>query len=458
MPCKGCFEKQRKIDKLEDELQRTKQELYRYKKKIKDGYFGSSTPSSQKPFKENTAHKEKKNGGAVKGHKGHGRRKFSKDQIDDKKKYRVGHDNCKICNSPLEHKGYKLRTVIDGIIEKIKRLEYLIEKKYCPKCNKFFYGKIDVLPKLLVGNQLLAHCLCMHYVYGITVGKIRQILGKKAEGINWHTLFHKAAVIFEPVMENLKQEYRQSKVRHADETGWRTDGKKGYCWGFTNSQISIFQFKQTRSGKIARDIFGKKPVKGYLIVDRYNGYNKLSVKIQYCFEHLKRNIQDFGESVPDNKEVQCFINTVIPLLKEAIKLRKRYKTKKAYYKRAKEIKQELMMNMNKPSKHFGIKKWQEFFLKNEHRLYHWVEDKDVPADNNYAERELRLVVISRKVSFGSQSIKGAETRSILMSVLHTVKKRLKEKTIEEWLKETLDKIAYNPSVDVCSLIPKLDSS
>jgi len=454
MPCQGCFEKQLKIDKLEDELQRTRQELYRYKKKASDGYFGSSTPSSQKVFKENTGHKKKKDGGAVKGHKGHGRRKFNKNQIDEKKKYKVEHDNCPICNNPLEHKGYKRRNVIDGLIEIIKRVECLIEKKYCSKCKKFYYGKIyDILPKVLVGNQLLSHALCLHYIYGISVGKIKQILGKKAAGINWHNLFHKTAEIFKPVMEKLKQEYRQSKVRHADETGWRTDGNSGYCWGFVNSKTSIYQFRKTRSGKVAREIFGETPLDGYLVVDRYNGYNKLQVNMQYCFEHLKRNIRDFGESVPDNEEIQCFVNTIIPLLIEAMKLKKRCRTKKAYYKRAKEIKLELIQNMKKPSSHFGIKKWQEFFLENEYKLFHWVKDRDVPPDNNCGERELRKVVLARKVSFGSQSEKGAQTRSIIMSTLHTVRKRLKDKAVEEWLKETLDKIAVDPAIDICSLIP-----
>jgi len=40
-----------------------------------------------------------------------------------------------------------------------------------------------------------------------------------------------------------------------------------------------------------------------------------------------------------------------------------------------------------------------------------------------AERDLRPTVIARKVSFGSQSDAGAHTRGILMSVLHTLKKR-----------------------------------
>jgi len=48
----------------------------------------------------------------------------------------------------------------------------------------------------------------------------------------------------------------------------------------------------------------------------------------------------------------------------------------------------------------------------------------VPADNNRAERELRPLVIARKVSFGSQSDAGAQTREILMTVLHTLKKNV----------------------------------
>jgi len=35
-------------------------------------------------------------------------------------------------------------------------------------------------------------------------------------------------------------------------------------------------------------------------------------------------------------------------------------------------------------------------------MFHWVEDPRVPAENNLAERQLRLTVIARKVSFGPQ--------------------------------------------------------
>jgi hypothetical protein len=76
------------------------------------------------------------------------------------------------------------------------------------------------------------------------------------------------------------------------------------------------------------------------------------------------------------------------------------------------------------SKQVGIRKIQDIFRKNEERLYQWVKDRRVPAENNMAGKDFRPSVIAGNVSFGSQSTAGAETRSILMSILNTAGKRL----------------------------------
>ena len=68
-----------------------------------------------------------------------------------------------------------------------------------------------------------------------------------------------------------------------------------------------------------------------------------------------------------------------------------------------------------------------------------MKDRAVPPENNRAERELRPTVIARKVSFGSQSEAGAQTREILMSLLHTLKKR--EQDAEQYFKSVLDRLA-----------------
>jgi len=97
---------------------------------------------------------------------------------------------------------------------------------------------------------------------------------------------------------------------------------------------------------------------------------------------------------------------------------------------------------------------QDLFTVNTHRLYHWVQDRRVPPDNNLAERDLRPTVIARKVSFGSSSDAGARTRSVLMSVLHTLNKRRGNQSLESIFKNLLDEFAKNPQTLITSLFPK----
>jgi len=80
----------------------------------------------------------------------------------------------------------------------------------------------------------------------------------------------------------------------------------------------------------------------------------------------------------------------------------------------------------------------------------------VPADNNRAERELRPLVIARKVSFGSQSEAGAHTREVLMSVLHTLRKRTDDVTAA--FQRTLDRLAEDPTLNLYKLLFRSDSS
>ena len=84
---------------------------------------------------------------------------------------------------------------------------------------------------------------------------------------------------------------------------------------------------------------------------------------------------------------------------------------------------EIMASAQAPAQHPGIQKIQNIFRDHTKRLFHWSNSPKVPADNNRAERELRPLVIARKISFGSQSQAGARTRETLMTALHTLRKR-----------------------------------
>ena len=61
--------------------------------------------------------------------------------------------------------------------------------------------------------------------------------------------------------------------------------------------------------------------------------------------------------------------------------------------------------------------------RHQQELFIFVLETNVPFDNNFAERMIRLGVIMRKSSFNNRSNQEAKTQSVLMSVSITIKQR-----------------------------------
>jgi len=168
-----------------------------------------------------------------------------------------------------------------------------------------------------------------------------------------------------------------------------------------------FAFGRAARPSVAREVFGTQRLRGILVVDRYNGYNQMPCLIQYCYAHPLREVQDLGKEFPEVSEVSQFVASFAPLLAEAMKLRA----------------QEL------PAAQYRRRGWN-------------------------SKWRLRLWSIARKISFGSQSEQGAQTREILMSVLHTLRKRT-DNVFDAFLR-CLDALAENTKRDPYGLL--FDSS
>lgn len=447
--CEKCFEKQRKIDDLTDELQRLRGQLNRKERKEKEGPFGISTPSSQKPFKPNTPEEEKKMGGAKPGHKGHGRAGFTSEEADRVEEVSLSFDQCPDCHVLLEQKESASRSVLDLPPVKPRKVLMKLEKRECPLCRRWFTAKAPgVLPNSLLSNELLTYIVASHYLYGIPLGRIVKPLGLKIGTVI--AALHRLANLFEGVMPRLTEEYRQAKVKHADETGWRNDGHSGYAWVFCTTQVALFLCRDTRASIVPREVFGEGEIPGVLVVDRYRGYDCIKSKKQYCLEHLKRETEETRKEFADVEEVQRFCEPFLLLIRAAIRLRGQEIPDAVYYREAGKLKKEIVKMVQAEARHAGIRYLQGIFLDNEASLYRWVDDRDVPADNNFAERTIRLLAIARKTSFGSQSDQGAKTRSILMTVLHTLD--LRGADVSAVFKKALDTIVENPVVDLYALL------
>lgn len=344
---------------------------------------------------------------------------------------------------------------MDGEPLKTEKQLLLLDVKRCPKCRRIFRAKAPgVLPKGLISNQLLSTIAVQHYILGTTLGQLEKQLG-----IGYGTLvssMHALAERVRPSIGRLLREYRASFVKHADETGWRTDGRGGYAWLFCTPDLSIFRFRASRSAKVAKEVLGTRRLPGTLVVDRYNAYNKAPCHLQYCYAHLSRDVKDLETEFPDNQEVATFVHSLTPQLAVAMSLRNAHLSKREFKRQATLVRDVIKAIIDSPASHPGIQHIQDIFREKSKRMYRWVLDSRIPAENNLAERELRPLVIARKISFGSQSDAGALTRETLMTVLLTIKKRNRDPV--KTLTTALNTLAAHPQANVYRLLFESDSS
>lgn len=442
--CGVCLHKQRRLDELEEEVKSLRAKLRYQQRQAQEGFFGSSTPSSKTPVKENIQQKEKKPRGARPGHKGNGRRSHDEATVDHIVEVPPASETCPDCGNPLEKKGWAKRSVIDTPQQKPEKIIFRLAKRYCPQCRRSATPQPPgVLSKSLYGNQFIADAIEMHYLHGVPMGRISEHLGIGPGSLV--KLFRRCADLFEAVPNRLIQEFRQAPVKHADETGWRTDGKNGYVWLFATLDLSIFQFGKNRSSKVPQAVFGKGPLPGVLVVDRYAAYNKTPCRIQYCYAHLLRDVEDLDKEFPGEAEISTFVAVVAPQLSLAMGLRGQPISDDEFYRRASALRSEIKAAMAQPAKHLAIRRIQDIFRQHPHRMFLWAEDRAVPADNNLAERDLRPSVIARKVSFGSITDAGAKVRSTLTTVAATIRKR--GGNVGGRIKAALDLLARNPEAD-----------
>ena len=451
--CESCLEKQRIIDRQTEQIEALRKKVRQLERKAAQGPFGSATPSAKIPLKANTAEEQRsKPGGAQPGHAGHGRKVVEDSDAARMETIAVG-PTCPHCGAALEHKEYRGRSVIDSQPLRTEPILYQLERARCRRCGQTVQARAPgVLPKSLYGNPLITQVVFLHYRQGIPMGRLCDQLGIGLGAV--FEILHRMAALFRGVPPKLIEEYRQAAVRHADETGWRTDGRSGYAWLFASATVSLFRFRATRSAQVPKEVLGTQALGGVLVVDRYNAYNRSPCALQYCYAHLLRDVEDLAKEFPGEAEVTGFTSTLIPLLAEAMHLRGRPLADTEYSEQAGRLKQQIVDLVEQPAHHLGVRQMQELFRDNAHRLYHWVENRAVPADNNQAERQLRPTVIARKVSFGSQSDAGAKTREVLMSVVHTLVKRVSDP--EAHFQSVLDKLAADPKQDAAALL--LDTS
>lgn len=456
-----CLERQRLLDQnaeLKEELARAKAEIKRLRaeraKTPMEAQFEEGAPSSQCQKKTSPEERVARRGGAKDGHEPHCRCSATEETADEVREAEAPR-TCPYCHGELQEMPPRERTVVDLEEPRRREVAWKLGQGWCQRCRRAVRARpAGVLPKKAASNAALATLAQMLYVEMVTAGAVSRMTW-----INKGTLLGmmaSLAELLEPCLEAIKASVCASRVVHADETVWRCDGRGGYAWVFLGEGGVLLLCRTTRSGQVAVEALGRLNKDGVLVTDRYSGYLVLAdVARQLCFEHLKRDLLKLERKNPHSEECKRFVAAALPLLKEAMALRRTEKERDRYLTRAREIKDAIMARM-KRGRCKAVRKYQEIFLNNEQSLFRWAEDPAVPAENNAAERAVRPLAVARKVSHGSQGEGGLRTREVLGSVLLTLRLR-HGRDAWKMLVAALDKLAADPKTDIVrELFPEYD--
>jgi hypothetical protein len=254
--------------------------------------------------------------------------------------------------------------------------------------------------------NLIVTSLKEQYNLDITAGAIQNIL-------------HNLQTKFTPKYKQLIKEIRNNQVKHADETGWRIAGQNAWCWMFSSPKSILYTIEETRGKAVPQKILGENP-QGVLVRDDYAGYKKLPMEQQSCWAHLIRVSRELADKEDASQEMQSLNQTLKEMFIGLSELANRefVQTERdqaylIYQKKIQSIIQTVYTQKD-------AKEAQTRIANQNANLITALKYPHVPLTNNEAERNIRKMVITRKISGGSRSNAGAATHAVNLSVVKTL--------------------------------------
>ena len=340
-------------------------------------------------------------------------------------------ERCPECGRKLEGGWvHRRRQVIE--IELVRRVvEHVVVARRCGVCGKRRLPRLNpaelgVQGKRRFGAGLQGLVGLLHGRYRVPMKEIGSFL---EEGWGLHVsageiveLLDGVAEAGAGVLQELHEQVQRAPVVCSDETGWREDGQNAWLWTFSTPDTRYFEIHPTRSGRVPEQVLGER-FAGRLVCDCYVGYNRLLQEKQRCWAHLLRDLEALQQAHPEQPEVGRWVKEIKRLHREA----KAFRSLRARRRRRK--RQELEARIDRlvrPITHQPEAPHRVLAERIRRHLLEWfvfVEHPEVPPTNNLAERSLRPAVIARKISGGTRSDKGSQTRARLMSLFGTWKLR-----------------------------------
>jgi transposase len=318
---------------------------------------------------------------------------------------------------------------------KVEVTEHRIYKGWCTGCQKWHEAPVDFSEQVLgqgrIGVRLASIIAYLRTVMRLPLRQLQEVLrdlhGFEVSLGELVELLHRIRAYAQPMLSRLKAEIRASPAVQADETGWREDGRNGYIWSVSTPRIRYYEYHQSRSGEVVKHLIGE-DFQGVLGSDFYAGYNIHQGLHQRCWVHFLRDVHDLKDAFCQDEELLCWAKAVKALYEEAVTWVAEQPDTSLSPRQQQQVRlaqqhalEQRLWKLCQPYAHTSTPQHTlcervERFLP---ELFVFVAVPGVPAHNNLAERSVRPLVIARKISGGTRSPHGSETRMGLASLFGT---------------------------------------
>ena len=363
---------------------------------------------------------ENKSGAQV-GHVGH--RRAQRARIDAV--VRVALSHCPDCDTKLRRTdSHDTRIVEDIPVRETVITKYEIERQWCTSCNTEVAGvPKNTLPGFSIGLNALTHILFLKYRLRTPLARIVEELRvthalSLSEG-GVQSILHAFRSQFIKEYGAILKEIRDAPVKHADETSWRIDGENCWAWLFTTQKAAYYTIEETRGKGVPEEVLGPAP-DGLLVRDDYAGYSALPMPQHSCWSHLLRVSHDHAEketASSEMKELHAELVTLFEALKieneKPFVLTKRIPIHAAFLGKIRAIISRTYSAQDALAVHTRIQNQDGNLVE---ALLH----ESAPLTNNHAERMIRPLVVTRRISGGSRSDRGAATHAVNMTIMQTL--------------------------------------
>lgn len=308
-----------------------------------------------------------------------------------------------------------------------------------------------VTPRCEYGIEILVVLAFLVYVISISLDKACEVLrffcGLPLEKSQADALLRQLAKHWETEYETLCELIVRAAVVYMDETGWKIGRLGCSLWTFAAALQRVFLFGCRKDADTLDEMLPPDVFEGIGVSDDAAVYRHRFARAQKCWAHLLRKAIRLALLYPRKKRYREFLDALLAIYADA--------KRAAADKRLGETgRQQRVAALEDRLYTLGGRYWHETKpnlkpherdfanLVNElleramdEELFTFVLEPGVEPTNNLTERLQRGAALDRKAGRTSKTATGAHRRSVIMSVLESLRANLPQFTLSSVLTE-----------------------